>query len=81
MDVDRLMALVETYRATGGPKFRDEIRAAAQAPAVPEGWRLVPMEPTPAMVDAMGEHEPHRDTTLIGMYKAALAAAPKEPRT
>ncbi len=44
------------------------------APKVPEGWQLVPKEPTEAMIDAGNKHE-HRFSDVI--YRTMLAAAPK----
>ena len=48
------------------------------APVVPHGWRLVPVEPTPAMCAggfrvSEAEHDP------AGVYRAMLAAAPEAP--
>ena len=40
--------------------------------AAPDGWQLVPLEPTNAMLDALEE-----GGCSEGNYKAALAAAPK----
>ena len=40
--------------------------------APPEGWQIVPVEPTNAMLDALEE-----GGRSEGNYKAALAAAPK----
>lgn len=40
--------------------------------AAPEGWQLVPVEPTNAMLDALEE-----GGCSEGNYKAALAASPK----
>ena len=40
--------------------------------AAPDGWQLVPVEPTNAMLDALEE-----GGCSEGNYKAALAAAPK----
>ena len=50
----------------------DGKKEAGAAPA-PEGWQLVPMEPTPEMKFACVQHILPGD-----MYKAMLAAAPKE---
>ena len=50
------------------------------APAVPEGWQLVPVEPTEVMLDATNEHIWGRDTDqndMLFAYRAMLAAAPK----
>ena len=42
-------------------------------PAIPDGWQLVPVEPTPEMQRAMQQAEWPDEA-----YKAMLAAAPKE---
>lgn len=59
----------------------------APQPAVPEGWELVPVEPTDEMIDAgCKQHtceqqdywysdEELRDSDCIDIYKAMLAAA------
>ena len=55
---------------------------AAPAPAVPPGWKLVPVEPTPEMVKALLEamtiwvKEIGADQDI---YRAVLAAAPSAP--
>jgi len=49
--------------------------AAAGAAPVPEGWQLVPVEPTQQMVTAYIMAPSHNP---IKQYKAMLAAAPKE---
>ena len=68
----QLTAAFETFSA-----YLDSI-------TVPEGWKLVPVEPTEAMCDAawasegtdyVGEH--HRIWQFAPAYRAALAAAPK----
>ena len=53
---------------------RRALQAAIRAGvgAVPEGWQLVPVEPTNAMLDAMEE-----SGWTEGNYRAVLAAAPK----
>ena len=50
---------------------------AAPAPAepAPEGWRLVPVEPTPEMLDAWPNHR-HGAGHEAAIYRAMLAAAP-----
>lgn len=69
-------------------KIADAAYAAGLAAGVPEGWKLVPVEPTPEMIGAMAceeatgkiNHEP-----TVGMagaenaYAAMIAAAP-EPK-
>lgn len=68
-------------------KRRD--RAALSAPAVPEGYKLVPIEPTPEMMDAAVQaicYGPESGFTRIaGPYRAwrvmlAAAPSPQEPQ-
>jgi hypothetical protein len=52
-------------------------RAARQSPTAPAGWRVVPEEPTPEMIEAAG-----RKGAVFGFgfhYKVALASAPTPP--
>jgi len=46
---------------------------------VPEGWQLVPVEPTVEISDAGARYdeENYADPTYGGLYRAMLAAAPK----
>lgn len=57
---------------------------AAKAQAVPDGWALVPVEPTPEMVDASVEawHSHHGllDDTNKLIYRAMLEVAPEVPQ-
>jgi len=51
--------------------------------AVLDGWKLVPVEPTKEMLDAVCSsdgYEPWTDGTMTETYKAMLAAAPEVPR-
>lgn len=53
--------------------------AMCNSPVIPEGWQLVPVEPTKEMIDAgwlhfMGTKNP----SSKGTYKAMLAAAPQQ---
>jgi hypothetical protein len=48
-----------------------QVRAARDA-AIPDGWKLVPVEPTSEMIDAARVHQ----TTFSAIYAAMLAAAP-----
>jgi len=48
------------------------------APAIPEGWRLVPLEPTPEMLAEMCLVEGWTERALKAIYQAMLAAAPGE---
>lgn len=47
--------------------------AAPAAPSVPPGWKLVPVEPTDAMVDATHHGQPVSD-----IWRDMLAAAPTD---
>lgn len=51
-----------------------QARAAQPAPVVPEGWKLVPVEPTPAMLRA----GVYVAVGALPIYKAMLAAAPAQ---
>ena len=62
-----------------------DTRPQPAAPAIPEGWKLVPMEPTGAMVQAAH----HLDLSYMpgqegadraAIYRAMLAAAPTPRR-
>jgi hypothetical protein len=56
------------------------LHAAAQ-PAVPEGWKLVPEDPTNAMlraVDRVDFTNADTDGTTINVWNAMLAAAPEK---
>lgn len=59
------------------------IRLAHVAAPMParEGWKLVPIEPTKAMIDAahLAEHCGNIEPHFTNAYKAMLEAAPKEP--
>jgi hypothetical protein len=54
-------------------------QAARAKPVVPDGWVMVPVEPTEAIRDAMytSGYEA-ADSLLNYTYKAMLAAAPKQ---
>lgn len=49
-----------------------------KAQAKPEGWRLVPLEPTPEMLAEMCLVEGWTERALKARYQAMLAAAPGE---
>jgi hypothetical protein len=59
------------------------VRAALSAPAVPPGWVLVPVEPTPEMLAAIPFPLSVTPNTGIQCYRAMIAAAQsaKEPQT
>lgn len=48
-----------------------------QAAAIPEGWQLVPIEPTPEMLKEICLIEQFSDNALTVRYQAMLSAAPK----
>lgn len=71
-DVAPAVSLVRDIRAA---------LAASPQPAAPEGWKLVPIEPTPRMLAAMWDHRDRmagRSENNIARagYAAMLAAAP-----
>lgn len=92
MDVDRLMELVAQYwdlaYAEGAEgrthdtedgaaqRVLSEIRAAAQALAVPEGWQMVPKEADDAMLRPFYDCPPEE---LPLAWQAALYIAGKRP--
>jgi hypothetical protein len=51
--------------------------AEQKAGAVPEGWVLVPINPTPKMLSAMRKASITRHSD---MYRAAIRAAPSPPK-
>lgn len=58
-------------------------RTAPPALAVPEGWKLVPVEPTYVMVQAGAKLVKNNfpvHTGTLDIYNAMLAAAPEVPR-
>ena len=73
---DGLAAIRNSGIAIDDEKIQAE-RDALNSPVTPDGWQLVPKEPTAAMNkagwDAMNEHDAINPT-----YRAMLAAAPKQ---
>lgn len=67
-----------TWAAAWKAAKRHEAQAQP-APSIPVGWKLVPIEPTHEMVDAIEEQWVCGSTTGMARreYLAALAAAPK----
>lgn len=48
----------------------------------PEGWKLVPVEPTPEMMEVYKRwHEQGRGYMNVSIWKAMLAVAPHPERT
>lgn len=80
-------------KAAAQADYEARIRAALvspadTSPAVPEGWKLVPLEPKLEMLGAWyryknGHHWPDEpeppDTSDYGAYRAMLAVAPEVP--
>lgn len=58
----------------------DGTKLYTSAPTIPEGYVLVPVEPTPEMVEAGNDGFRNPDSrrhTVSSCYKAMLEAAPK----
>ena len=49
------------------------------AATVPDGWKLVPVEPTEAMLDAAYSHPASTEGRMRKQYASMLAAAPAAP--
>ena len=68
-----MLGIVGTYGVDG-------YVSAQPAPSIPEGWKLVPIEPTPGMIDA-AEYVDWGDADVrgscINAWDRMLAAAPK----
>lgn len=79
-DIDQAWS---AFNQAPGPVYWEKIEAALQqtAPAVPDGWKLVPIEPTLEMREAFHDaNEEWEDGGLDSpdhQYQAMLAAAPK----
>jgi len=67
------------YGLLSEPLYAHPPRPQADAGAVPEGWRLVPVEPTPEMVAAIPWPTNVTPTLGLDCYRAMLAAAPQAP--
>lgn len=74
-------------------ELRSAVLARMRGAAVPEGWKLVPVEPTDSQIDAGQEFllpgvgarpgpvsVPVTTASFIGLYAAMLAAAPEVPK-
>ncbi len=83
IDLDDIKALHILVESLATPP------AAAPAPAVPQGWKLVPVEPTPEMKAAGINIEVYSEVSdsigaltwaeVDAIYRAMLAAAPSQP--
>ncbi|WP_130945708.1 hypothetical protein [Klebsiella quasipneumoniae] len=56
------------------------VNKAGNSPAIPDGYVMVPKEPTSEMVKKMRYHVGSYDRNIKDGYKAMLAAAPQEPK-
>ncbi len=76
---DAAVAYAETTHTQDSSGARQVLKAAiiAGVGAAPEGWRLVPVEPTEDMRLAMATHGVKHLEWAGDVYAAALAAAPK----
>lgn len=82
-DVDDLVDFVCDEWAGPAPAKSSFVAPSVSQPvAIPEGWRLVPVEPTPEMVRAGWKHHPSAfgDEFVPAMYRAMLAAAPRQAK-
>jgi hypothetical protein len=75
------------HNATSNPNEWVPLYLHPETASVREGWKLVPIEPTPEMLGAWyryknGHHwpdePPPRDTSDYGAYRAMLAASPNK---
>ncbi len=74
-----LIAAVRYYAAPQAVPTDKDSLMVAQAVPVPAGWALVPVEPTPEMLQAgVRDVLTRKTTTMADTYRAMLAAAPKE---
>ena len=62
-------------RARRAGELLDRIRSAQPAPVVPDGFALVPVEPTEAMIQAGIDEMPHFTDEPGSVWSAMLAAA------
>jgi len=53
-----------------------EILALRKGRDIPEGWKLVPVEPTPEMLEEIWLDERFKEMAMKRRYYALLAAAP-----
>jgi hypothetical protein len=66
------------------PKIWEAITAIKQAlaqPAVPEGWKLIPVVPTKEMAIAYWQFNDRQDVRMIDAWNAMLEAAPEKGNT
>lgn len=54
----------------------NELLALRKGREIPEGWKLVPVEPTPEMLEEIWLDERFKEMAMKRRYYALLAAAP-----
>ncbi|UYW75575.1 hypothetical protein OFY05_11440 [Pseudocitrobacter faecalis] len=57
--------------------YRELLAFRRNSPAIPDGWKLVPVEPTLEMIKS-GANAASTGMLIPGMYRAMLAAAPQQ---
>lgn len=57
-----------------------KLYTAPPATSVPDGWKLVPINATAAMLEVLKSARIHEWSTTRAVYAAMLAAAPEPPR-
>lgn len=75
---DRVRGAIEAYKRQAFA-FAISPTPPAAAVRVPEGWQLVPKEPTQEMLDAVtaaDQQEPFSDKTMRGVFVEMLSASP-----
>ena len=84
----KLLAAKRTEESESCERAAAYLRACADAQPVAAGWKLVPVEPTPEMLSAVGMmdgydwHAPgcSPDADHANWYSAMIAAAPAVPQ-
>ena len=81
-DLDKMARELLATECNMRPRFTVTRRTAERAIrtallTAPAGWKLVPVEPTPKMVEAAREHHEGEAYLPFSLYKAMIAAAPE----
>lgn len=71
----------EHYAQPIASEWADELEAASKQQPCPDGWRIVPVEPTEEMRDAAFDAAPADGDFFRAEYMAAIAAAPSPETT
>lgn len=78
-EVDQAIALAAGCTALRIMGAWDRDETDPPAPAVPDGWKLVPIEPTNEMTDAGIDAWNKSPLAVVRQYRAMIAAAPEPP--